>query len=279
MKNRLSEQLRGFLHTNPLWEGAGPFGIDQFKLPTVSTPIPQKKEILHAIPSLSSNFVLGKRMESFFSYWISHSTDYTVLLENLQISREKITIGEIDFIIKNENKRELIHIELVYKFYVYDPGFNKEKERWIGPNRRDSLLRKIKKIKEYQFPLIDRTETRQALSASNIATDGLRQKVCFKANLFVPRYMLGQTFPYINNTCIEGYWLHLRQFDQNEFHKDVYFAPKKQDWPVNPEVNNEWIPFSGILKKVVALHEMKISPLLWRKTAQAHYERFFVVWW
>jgi len=218
-------------------------------------------------------------MESFFSYLIKTSSEYHLIIENLQIPKNRITIGEIDFIIENRIKNELIHIEMVYKFYVYDPSFKTEEERWIGPNRKDSLFQKIKKLREYQFPLINHEETKKVLNTYKIDSTQLKQKVCFKANLFVPWEMREKFYPQINNSCIRGFWIHLHQFIPKDFADHVFLAPKKPDWPIDPLANDEWVPFSIIYEKVVEFHNKNISPLLWMKTAKAKVERFFVVWW
>ena len=279
MENRITEQFKGFLNTFPLWKGPGPFDIDQINLPPHPSHYPEENELLNAIPSLSRNFVMGKRMESFFGYLIRNSSEYNLIAENLQISRNKITIGEIDFIVEDKKNVGKLHIELVYKFYVYDPSYDKEEERWIGPNRRDSLLRKIKKLKEHQFPLIYNEETIHKLSTLKIDSNGLKQKVCFKTNLFVPRGMQDKIFPLLNNSCICGYWIHLPQFKPKEFSSNLFFIPQKPDWPIDPVTNKEWHPFPMIYKKVIDLHSREISPLIWMKTPLGKVERFFVVWW
>lgn len=222
---------------------------------------------------------MGKRMESFFSYQIKSSSDYNLIVENLQISHNKITIGEIDFIIEDKSENDVIHIEMVYKFYVYDPSFNNEKERWIGPNRKDNLLRKIKKLKEDQFPLIYKEATKQVLSSLKIDYSILKQNVCFKANLFVPREMKDKNFPLVNNSCICGYWIHFDEFNSPEYLNNLFYAPKKPDWPIDPEANQEWFSFSVIHEQVKELHLTRKSPLIWMKASNGNVERFFVVWW
>jgi hypothetical protein len=39
------------------------------------------------------------------------------LYENIQVIEDK-TIGEIDFIIEDKNTKQVIHMELAYKFYL-----------------------------------------------------------------------------------------------------------------------------------------------------------------
>jgi len=72
------------------------------------------------------------------------ANDYTILAKNLQIIAEKKTLGELDFIVEAP-ANEFIHIEMVYKFYLYDPD---RKGSWIeklvGPNLKDHLSFKVK---------------------------------------------------------------------------------------------------------------------------------------
>src|SRR5690606_10935595 len=103
-------------------------------------------------------------MEGFFRIEIKRSSRYRLLAQNLQIVQEKITIGEIDSIIEHIKTGAKLHIELVYKFYLYDPSIEGEINKWIGPNRKDNLPQKINKLKEKQLPLLFRRETSRMLS-------------------------------------------------------------------------------------------------------------------
>jgi hypothetical protein len=47
------------------------------------------------------------------------------LYENIQVIEDKKTIGEIDFIIEDKNTKQVIHMELAYKFYL-DPSISSE---------------------------------------------------------------------------------------------------------------------------------------------------------
>ena len=55
---------------------------------------------------------------------------------------------------------QLIHLEVSYKFYLYDENLGKlESEKWIGPNKRDSLVQKTAKLKSKQLPILFHKET------------------------------------------------------------------------------------------------------------------------
>ena len=68
-------------------------------------------------------------------------------MKNYQIQNKKTTVGELDFILQKNHSP--IHLEVIYKFYLYDDTFgNSEIEHWIGPNRNDNLVKKLTKLKE-----------------------------------------------------------------------------------------------------------------------------------
>jgi len=89
---------------------------------------------------LPTNIRLGHLAERIVSELIKSSSNYKVLYENIQVIEDKNTIGEIDFIIEEIITKRVIHMELAYKFYLFDPSISSEPiNNWIGPNRNDSL--------------------------------------------------------------------------------------------------------------------------------------------
>ncbi|SKB31766.1 hypothetical protein SAMN05660776_0335 [Salegentibacter holothuriorum] len=276
MQNRIANQFEGFINTPPLWKKDFQ-GIQQFELSEIINPL--QKPIAEDLPSLSSNFVMGKRVERFFEWIIRQNQDYKLLAENKQVSRDKITLGELDFLLKDLIKKQVYHVEMVYKFYVYDPSFSKETQRWIGPNRKDSLLQKTEKLKKKQFPLLFKPETKGLLKSLNLNAKETLQQTCFKANLFVPRELQDQEYSEINNDCIAGSWLHFKDFKISSYKNFEYYAPKKQDWPILPKYGETWFSHLEIIDQIEMLFESKKAPLIWIKKPGNTYERLFVVWW
>lgn len=271
MDKNIYQQVSGFLATPPLWKNEL-FGITQFDFPN---DVSAKDAAIEDSPYS----IMGKRMESFFEALLNNSEDWQVIDSNIQVAREKITIGEIDFLLKSLAQNQQYHIELVYKFYVYDPEFEEELERWIGPNRKDSLLQKIQKLKEKQFPLLFKPETQDYLSALQINPREFKQEVCFKANLFLPRHLMHIETGEVNNECVVGYWIHSDEFFGEEYEDYLFFSPKKQQWPVHPQYAENWHSYGVIKKQVDSFIERKRAPLLWMKKSESDFERFFVVWW
>jgi hypothetical protein len=231
--------------------------------------------ISHNVPI---NLRLGKQIESIFSAILTSSKNYTVLQEGLQIMDKKTTIGELDFIIKDEPSNSIFHLELVYKFYLYDPKVSLiEVEKWIGPNRKDSLNHKLEKLKTKQFPLLNKTQTQNTLDTLNLIVD--EQKLCFMANLFVPISLYSTHFLEINNKSIVGYWLSLGDFIKLNQNNSKFYLPHKNEWGIVPDESVEWSSIIDIEVLIKSAHERKFSPLCWIKQLDNSYEQCFVVWW
>ncbi len=270
----LNEQYQGFITTPPLWKNNEEIDLIQFNLSHVSEEV-FKTDLL----SYNLSAVLGKRIESFFSYSIRHSDRYNIVAGNIQIIENKTTLGELDFILLDRIKNSYIHVEVVYKFYIYDPTFQNELERWIGPNRRDTFLYKLSKLKKKQLPLLFHPQTKIKLKELGLKPIDPLQKVCFKALLFVPYNYRQNIYPIINNACIAGYWISFSQFLSSEFKQYEYFIPDKLDWPVEPSKNKAWCSYKEIIESLRITIIKEKSPLIWIKKNSNTFERIFVVWW
>ncbi|KZS38693.1 hypothetical protein AWE51_13980 [Aquimarina aggregata] len=271
----IKNQYLGFLNSSSLWQGRFS-DVIQFDFEALNTPA----IIPDILPfSISENEVLGKCIEQFFAYTIDNTKDYQIITKNNQIFNDKITIGEIDFMIRDLQNSKILHIELVYKFYIYDPSITTEIDRWIGPNRKDSLSQKIKKLKNKQLPLLYRQETLSLLDSLNLKSQHIDQKVCYMANLFVPISHIGKKLPHINPKCIIGYWIKFEDFTAKGYFTNQFYIPKKRDWVTSPDTNRIWFSFASILEQVKSSLLQKKSPLLWMKSNEDSYQRFFIVWW
>ncbi len=273
----IKEQYFGFLNSKPLWKSdALNLGFSQFEFEKESN-----NTILanHIIIDIKDNEVLGKRIEHFFEYLINCSKRYQLVSKNLQVFKDKTTIGELDFLLKDLQKEKTIHIELVYKFYIYDPDIKDELSRWIGPNRKDSLLQKFEKLKNKQLPLLYKSETELILEELQLKSKDIEQKVCYLSNLFVPVSYIGKTIPIINNTCIVGFWIKKIEFTQEKYSTYRFNIPQKKNWVIAPKYCNTWLTFDEIKESLELSILQKKSPLLWMKSNEDLYHRFFITWW
>lgn len=224
-----------------------------------------------------TKLVLGLQAEACFEAYLKQSKHYELLGANLQINGEKETLGELDYIVRNLNANNVIHIELACKFYLYDEEAGaSEEEKWIGPNRKDKLFDKLEKIKLKQFPLLRKSETVEILENLNIETP-TQQQLCLKAFLFLPKRLNSNNFPANYADCVIGFWINYKEFKKEDT-AALYAFPPKKEWLLPMETMNNWHSFSEVEKLIEIEILNKKSPLIYKKKQQ-QLERFFVVWW
>jgi hypothetical protein len=261
-------QYEGFLNTAQLWKNNDVFELQQFKL--------ELKNTSQFNGNIVKNQRLGKRVENFLSHQLKQHNSIKILVENVQIQNNKITLGEIDCILTQNNKP--IHLEVIYKFYLYDASVGKtELEHWIGPNRKDSLVTKLNKLKDKQLPLLYNPFTEPLLKKLDLETEFIQQQVLFKAQLFIPYQTKKVEFKLLNNKCVKGFYIHfneLQQFNTCKFH-----IPTKINWLQEVQTQTKWQSFEPFLQKIEVLINQKTAPLCWIKNASGETEKFFIVWW
>ena len=233
---------------------------------------------LQTIPNIdiTENIRLGHRVEKIVSNLIKASTNYKIHYENLQIKQGNKTIGEIDFIIEEIQTKQLIHLELAYKFYLFDPTLSTTQlNNWIGPNRNDSLKEKVEKLRDKQFPLLHNPQTRALLTDINTAT--IKQQLCLLTSLYVPYQSNVQLEPKYQK-AVKGYYLEYDQFKTLEYKEKSFYIPTKKDWGINPVNNKVWYTFQEIESQLNTSIVEKQSVIFWQKDKEI-YSEFFIVWW
>jgi len=225
---------------------------------------------------LPTNLRLGHLVEKVVSELIKLSTNYRLLYENIQLVENNKTIGEIDFILKDENTNRLIHLELAYKFYLFDPNISsKPINNWIGPNRNDSLKEKLEKVKSKQFPLLYHPV---AVSKFNDLTlEKITQALCLLVSLFIP-YDYKTNLDPAYEKAIKGYYLNVDEFISLDHTDKTYYFPTKSEWGIDPSENETWDNFKNIEAKMMTSINQKKALLCWQNDKDA-YASFFIVWW
>jgi hypothetical protein len=269
--DNLKSQFLGFYQSTYLFDKSinniNPFSFDKIDIENIDFT---KLIINEKIP-------LGKRVERFFQFYIENSPRYELINQNIQIIEDKNTIGEIDFILKDKIDNKYKHIELVYKFYLYDDSFNTELEKYIGPNRDDSLIKKLTKLENKQFPLLYHPIVKNYLKDMNIKET--EQELCLFANIFLPKKIYNTKLPLVNNSTIKGFYINCKEFYQNEYKNFYYHLPHRYDWINNPNSTDEYLRYDDVLKEIEYFMSIKKSVLVWMKENKSEYKRFFITWW
>lgn len=267
-KEQLQFLYEGYCSMPLLWTGIYS-GLTQFELPLVAYSLQEGVEI-------KQNKRLGKLAEDLFSQWLLESKQYDVVFENLQIIEGKRTLGEIDVMLFDTKLKNYIHLELVTKFYLYNPAYKAcDIRAWVGPNRNDSLAEKVAKLSQKQLPLLHQKFTQQVLKSYLSSTKNIIQQVLFKANLFVPlntEVVTGE----LNKQCVVGNYVTFSEFHKLHTIAKRYYCPTKQDWLRHPKTQKSWYIFEEIIPQVTTFMKQKQSLMVWVKYNET-YQRYIVV--
>lgn len=250
-----------------LWYGNSIQGLNQFHLDVMPNSKFSRR--------ITKRIRLGQLVEQFVFNQLETNETVSLVAENIQITKDKQTIGELDAIVCNNG--EYVHLEIVYKFYIYDPKVGSEElEHWIGPNRKDSLLEKLSKLKRKQFPLLHTDACRSVLKSLNINSSQLKQETIFKAQLFVP-FEHDVIFEKLNAKCVSGFYINESQM--HHFNDCQFYIPSKHDWLLNPSDHVLWMDLIAFKKAIKHFTAQQQSPLFWLKHKDLRLQKAFVVWW
>jgi len=241
----LQHLYKGFSSTHLLWNKIPVMGLNQFQL--------DGKYIALFNRAVHKKLRLGQLAEQFVFNQLEDINNCNILVENLQVQNGKHTLGELDTLIEINKKK--IHLEIVYKFYLFDDSLgDSEIERWIGPNRNDSLIEKITKLKNKQLPLLYSQECKSALEALNLDIEDFQQQVLFKAQLFCP-YKTEIEFDILNKNCLEGFYLNNNQLE--DFKTCEFYIPSKLDWFLEAHNAVKWINFETMKAETSSFLKLK----------------------
>ena len=219
---------------------------------------------------------LGNFVEGLFFSDLNTIDSIDVLSKNIQVNNENRTLGEIDCILKENNK--ITHIEIVYKFYLFQNNSSEnEVLNWVGPNLNDNLQFKLNKLKEKQFPLLYQSETIDFLP-ENVKgkISEIHQKTHFKAQLFHP-YQKNVEFELLNPKAIAGFYIQFNELSQLK--ENQFYIPEKLDWLIAPQESVKWLNFDNFKEEVNYWIQKEKSPLCWMKSNENVLKKLFVVWW
>lgn len=259
---------QGFLNTPSLWNSNAVLDLKQFQISDIKQT-PLFKRALH------KQLRLGQLAEQFVFNQLEQIEGFNILFENIQIQKEKQTLGELDALIEFENKQ--IHLEIVYKFYLYDENLgDSELKQWIGPNRNDSLIEKLSKLKNKQLPLLYSSECESALEKINLNPQAFNQHILFKAQLFIP-YQKSVGFSLLNENCVCGFYINKEQL--SEFNTCEFYIPSKLDWFLDTNNSVSWLNFETFKTQADVFLLQSKSPLIWIKSSNQKILKCFLVWW
>lgn len=147
---------------------------------------------------------LGIYYENLVERTLLNTDQPIVLKRNIQVKKEKVTLGEFDFI--GRLGSDDFHLECAIKFYLrVGPGNNLSD--YIGPGKKDRLDIKWNRMLGHQLPLSSCTEGIQACQDHNLSPQ--TKALLLQGYLFHP-FQEGapkQLANEINPEHLQGWWL------------------------------------------------------------------------
>ena len=263
-------RYKGYASTPSLWLDSNLLTISLIDLPAVD----DTTLVNFSIRSKR----LGKIVEEFVFYQLKQLKSVKILAENIQIQQDKLTIGEFDALLCfNKNH---IHLEIVYKFYLYDNTIENDDRlaHWIGPNRKDSLIQKMDKLEQKQFPLLYNLSTQPYLEKYKIKLEDIKQNLLFKAQLFVPyEHKISCNIEPLNKDCIVGFYIPFNNLDCLKDYK--FYIPKKLDWLISPHTDVHWLNIEQATILIKEFIDNQQSPLIWLNNHVDCPKKCFITWW
>lgn len=262
----LQAQFSGFFKTPHLFNSSV-FGLTPFLETCLKMPQYNSGDI--------SKLRLGQRVERFVTEELKHCETITVLKENIQIQNQKQTIGELDCLLLKKGKP--VHLEIQFKYYLYDNTFGtSEIDHCIGPMRKDTLNKKLEKLKTKQLPLLYKEQTKPILENLSLKAEDFEQQIYFKAQIFIP-FGENVTLKTLNPNCVYGFYFNYNKL--NKFKDCKFYIPKKVDWLLDLNSNVNWKNYMQIKSELTVFETEKYSLLLWLKFPNGEMTKCFVVAW
>lgn len=227
--------------------------------------------LINALAECKSHF-LGSYFESLFSFAIEHLSCLTVIREHFQITGSGKTLGEVDMLVETPDGA-LHQFEIAVKFYLERPDLFPHD--WIGPNKNDSLLKKVTRAREHQLQIL---QTQEGFSAiAEFAKDRVPQT----SLLIFGRLYLALNHPqdvekWLNQTE-HGGWIRVSQMALLMPYFSYFSILQKPHWLANQNITDNFT-FNSLQSayNLVSefLHDSRPKHvLLWRAVRDAENNR------
>ncbi|UCB55582.1 MAG: DUF1853 family protein [Thiotrichales bacterium] len=220
---------------------------------------------------------LGNYFETLWSFALELNPRYQLIERNLQIIDGERTLGEMDFIVRDNETGRCAHWELAVKFYL-GVGNTVNHDAWHGPRKKDRLDLKVDHLLGRQTSLSTHPVARSVLRDRGIMIDDCA--VILKGRLFYPwQKDRPDCFPAnANPSHLGGSWLTREQF-MHCFGADSRFRPLIRsgwmaDFPLSPEASAYT---SGELLQLVDNGPYRLPLHVTRLEGMAERERLFIV--
>lgn len=177
---------------------------------------------------------LGLRFEALLAFWLQDTGHhpYQLLGKNLKRLEQQRTIGEVDFLLLNQETNQVEHWEVAVKFYLGEASLLPE--QWLGLNRKDSLGRKLQHLANKQFNV-------ESINQYEIQ----HRKAIIKGRLFYPLPLISKFPDWLAPNHLQGQW--------------GYQIPPSNHQNIRYAYRHEWLCENS------QFNQYSLSPTYWRE--------------
>ena len=165
---------------------------------------------------------LGKYAEELLYFYFKNSHKYSLLGHNIQLIDDKLTVGEIDYLLQENSTGNLIHLELAIKYFL---KINiQEEDQWIGPSTKDNLSRKRNKLVNHQLRIV---EEYNRLLPPELQKKDFTPQLLLKGAEFIHLKDYGTT----ENPFKNAWWEHIENLEHiHKGNQQYTIVPNRKDW-------------------------------------------------
>ena len=230
---------------------------------------PQQLASTARLPELSAQMRLGHYAEWLMQQWLGQCSQVTAVVHNVTIYQQRRSLGELDLVYR-DTQGCWHHLELAIKYYLFDPAVEGELSCFVGPNRKDTLARKLDKLIDHQLPIALSDEGRETLAGLGIEQLA-SQQLWLTGRLFYPAKLIDKQFNTLNPTHLRGWWRSLtglkHYIEQNPQHS--WRQLDRSEWLSGFSQQPNWLSGSQLLENLQPLS--RPTQLIERNASQLSY--------
>jgi len=232
--------------------------IETSHIPNLSATLEKKSKLIESIFENAKNTV-GDYFERLVYLWLELQPQYTNIEQHIKVFENKRTIGELDFLLSDDLQNLTLHLEVAIKYYLLTEK-NGERQ-FIGPNSKDTFLKKFNKLnqKQLKLPQSPFAETVLTNRPKPIVSRGL-----LKGCLFYPSNSdwraPASIYSSINAKHTKGWWTSIDKLNLPQTSPDSHWIVlKKPFWLALPDVNQTQIFTHHEIKNILEEHFSKLA--------------------
>jgi hypothetical protein len=168
---------------------------------------------------------LGNYFETLWRFWLSNNPRYRLLFANLPLRSGSRTLGEFDFLVKDNETGKTLHWEIAVKFYL-GVADTSQPANWLGPAQRDRLDIKTNRLLNHQSRLCHHPQAVQLFEQLGIQVD--ETWLILKGRLFYPADVSANKPNGAYPGHLRGFWIDQRSL--SSLQASLWLPLERHQW-------------------------------------------------